>query len=298
MRQSVPLPSRQTLFRHFQLDLIEEAMLLTDPEQIEENLRACCTERGVPSVVVVAVDATGASDTDETGGAGYLWLVLVLSTDPAWCEFVAQVAPSAHGNHRHVVDLGDAVCFACARIGMTVRLLAADGDKDLDQRTRNAFALWEKFLVAPGVQLGGVAPSLRRKARPAKDKGETPMEPGPVSLKKIVSWLDREGSFLHWPLHDMMHLLKNVKQRFRNHELTLGPGRPRISGLEFSAALGGVPGLETLGTSNSISDGLATNLMSPEVCLAASDLDEQEAARFLMPWALLQMAIRAEGMSR
>jgi hypothetical protein len=68
--------------------------------------------------------------------------------------------------------------------------------------------------------------------------------------------------------------------------------------LEFSAALGGVPGLETLGTSNSMSDGLALNIMSPELCLAASDLDEQEAARFLMPWALLQMAIRAEGMSR
>jgi hypothetical protein len=105
---------------------------------------------------------------------------------------------------------------------------------------------------------------VRRKGRQAKDKGETPMEPGPLPLKKTVAWLDHNNQFYLWPLHDMMHLLKNVKQRFRNHELTLGPDRPRISGLEFSASLGGVPGPETLGTSNSMSDGLALNTMSPE----------------------------------
>jgi hypothetical protein len=37
--------------------------------------------------------------------------------------------------------------------------------------------------------------------------------------------------------------------------------------------------------------------MSPEMRLAASDLDEEEAG-YLLPWALQQMAIRAEGMSR
>jgi hypothetical protein len=93
----------------------------------------------------------------------------------------------------------------------------------------------------------------------------------------------------------MMHLLKNVKQGFRNNELTLGPDRPRIPDWEFSAALGWVPDLDTRGTSNSMSDAFAVQIMSPKLCLAAADLDEQEAARFLMPLALLQMASRAEG---
>jgi hypothetical protein len=124
------------------------------------------------------------------------------------------------------------------------------------------------------------------------------VEPGPLSLKKLVMVLERRDAFHCWPLRDLLHLLKNLKQRFRNHELTLGPGRPRISGWEFSDACGGVPGLDTRGTSSSMSDALACEIMSPELCLTASELDEHEAARFLMPWSLLQMAIRAEGMSR
>jgi hypothetical protein len=158
IRQIVPLPSRQTLFRHFRFDLIEQAILLTDPSQIEANLRARCEECGAfPDDVVVAVDATGASDTGEKGGAGYLWVVMVLSTDPSWGEFVAQIAGSAHGNHRHVVELEDAVCLACANLGMTVRFLATDGDHDVDERTREAFALWEELLVSPAERRGARA---------------------------------------------------------------------------------------------------------------------------------------------
>jgi hypothetical protein len=44
-----------------------------------------------------------------------------------------------------------------------------------------------------------------------------------------------------------------------------------------------------------MSDAFAVQIMSPELCLATAVLDEQEAARFLMPLALLQMVSRAEG---
>jgi hypothetical protein len=166
--------------------------------------------------------------------------------EPAWGEFVAQITVSAHGNHWHLADLGDAVCLACSSLRMTVRFLAMDGDHDVDERTREAFALWEELLVSPAERRGAAPRSSKPKVRRPKPKpgDESPpdhaaVEPGPLSLGKLVSMLDANDQFYLWPLRDMMHLLKNVKQRFRNNELTLGPDRARISGWDFSAALGG-----------------------------------------------------------
>jgi hypothetical protein len=73
------------------------------------------------------------------------------------------------------------------------------------------------------------------------------VEPGPLSLGNLPSVLDANEQFYLWPLRDMMHLWKNVRQRIRNNELTLGPDRPRISGWDFGAALGGCPVLTRVG---------------------------------------------------
>jgi hypothetical protein len=67
MRQILPLPTRQSLDRHFGCERLEKARDLTDVDQIGQQLRKHCDRYGIPlnSSVVVAYDATG-----RNGGGG------------------------------------------------------------------------------------------------------------------------------------------------------------------------------------------------------------------------------------
>jgi hypothetical protein len=57
-------------------------------------------------------------------------------------------------------------------------------------------------------------------------------------------------------------------------------------------------GLQMAGRAGAMSDSDAINVMDPELALSCAQAGQHEVARFILPWAMLQMAVRSENVQR
>jgi hypothetical protein len=79
------------------------------------------------------------------GSAGYAFAFGVLPLDATKPIIWVHIAPTRDGNHRSIEDEEEAVADACEALGMRVMDMATDGDRQLDERLREAFALYSVF---------------------------------------------------------------------------------------------------------------------------------------------------------
>jgi hypothetical protein len=57
-------------------------------------------------------------------------------------------------------------------------------------------------------------------------------------------------------------------------------------------------GLQMAGRAGAMSDSGAINVMDPELALSCARAGQHEGARFILPWAMLLMAVRSETVER
>jgi hypothetical protein len=108
----------------------------------------------------------------------------------------------------------------------------------------------------------------------------------------------QHGGTERWPVSDLLRLLKNLRQRVRDHDLAWDPLSPVFSGPWLSDQFGDVDAIATTGQSGAMNDGLALELFDLEFVLQCAQMGEAEPVRLLLPWALLIAAVRAEDVSR
>ena len=82
-----------------------------------------------------------------------------------------------------------------------------------------------------------------------------------------------------WPITGKVHLLKNVRQRFRNH----GTIRVRTRRLSMNAALGGDPDAYVADRPDATSDGAVPRATSPEPFFHGKCIDRRHAAKYMAP---------------
>jgi hypothetical protein len=146
--------------------------------------------------------------------------------------------------------------------------LATDGDRDTDKRHTAAWRRYEHFDVN-------------------------------ASLHDIVGMLVASGGIERWPVSDLLHLLKNLRQRIRDNNIAWDAESPVFTGTQLNELFGGgVPAIATRGQAGSMNDGLALELFDLDFVLRCVEIGEVEAVRFFLSWALLTAAVRSEDVSR
>jgi hypothetical protein len=266
-RTGLPLPSRQAILERFReaMDEQEEQITATAvPEEIAARVFRHCCQHGVddPSglPVIVTSDATGMSDTGVTLGSGYVFAIGVLFTDPQTPDLWVHVGQSPTGRHRDAEPDELAVADACEMVGLRVLAFATDGDRDTDRRHTASWGRYGQF-------------------------------DDDVSLRDIVHWLLQNGGIDRRPASDLLHLLKNLRQRVRNHNLAWDGESPMFTGVELNELFGG-GAVATTGQSGSMNDGLALELFDIGFVRQCWEIGATEAVRFLLPWALLAAYVR------
>jgi hypothetical protein len=159
--------------------------------------------------------------------------------------------PTDQGNGREAAEDVAAV-KAAEELGMNVVFVATDGDHDTDEAHRVAHSKYAR-VYRPLVKQRHVEPrggkgAKRRKS--VKDHRAPPAQ----SLDKIVSLVISQGAFVHWPLSDLLHLLKNMRQRIRDSDgagIALRAGAPTVSRAVIFEVTGN-RGLQTAGRSGAM----------------------------------------------
>jgi hypothetical protein len=137
---------------------------------------------------------------------------------------------------------------------MKVVFIAADGDHDRDNNHR--LAHWKyAHLYLSNLELGrAVSRGLERPriGKPARELGVMPVP----TLDQIVHFLVGQNAFVHWPLSDLLHNLKNMRQRTPESDgvgIALQAEAPTLYRADLSARTG-VRGLETSGGAGAMID--------------------------------------------
>jgi hypothetical protein len=96
----------------------------------------------------------------------------------------------------------------------------------------------------------------------------------------------------------MLHLLKNMRRRIRLHGVVRTPGCPEVSASQVDASFGGGMDAFKANGPGPMQDRAGLQAFAPEVALDCLWIGEDEAANYLAPWATLQRAGGAVGVSR
>jgi hypothetical protein len=248
--------------------------MLTDLTRIEEQVTGHFAGYGGAhgQAVCLATDATGIGDTGAEGGAGYTFVFGLLPLDPGISDLWLHVTPAQTGGHGQVRAVEAVIFTALERLGVHVMIHATDGDHDLDEAHYQAFESYRGF-------------------------------PHDMFLGEIVTALWEQGGtdgravFTRWPSSDFFHQLKNERQRIRNRPVLASADRPPVTAAVMHEAVG-MPSIAYPGTSGSMSDALALQTFQVAGALALIEVDMQDAAAFIAPWAIAQLAICGEGISR
>jgi hypothetical protein len=117
-----------------------------------------------------------------------------------------------------------------------------------------------------------------------------------ISLDEIVAYLERSQAdsqnpvFHAFPIRDWVHLVKNLRQRVRNHTVLLMPDCPVVDAFTF-ADLVPRPVLSVPGQGGAMSDRLAVEVFSSEVLAAAFECGNYTAPLVIGPWTFIAAAI-------
>jgi uncharacterized protein YjeT (DUF2065 family) len=268
LRTWLPLPDRRQLQRHFSARMHGRIADLTDMNILRDYVVRSRSKRGIPSqgqLVALAIDATGISDNGADGGAGYAFAFGLMFLDPRFADLWMHVESAATGAFREVADLTTEILRILASIGLQVLFVATDGDPGTDRFHTEAFAMYE----------------------------------GVGSLRELFElWHENRDILVHpWPVSDLLHLLKNQRQRLRNGHLAAHPGDEGFTGADISEVLGGLSSIAVPGTRHAQSDADARRTFRLEIAIAAFELDDRGSGAFFAPWALLNVAIVVDDLS-
>ena len=196
----------------------------------------------------------------------------MLFLDPEIPDLWLHVARRDTGSLSQVEAVEDRLSAACEAAGLHVAFHATDGDRTVDKRHTKAFHLYASAV-------------------------------GTSSLEEIVDHLEHgvEGGarvvFHRFPVSDWLHLVKNLRQRIRNHTLQMTPGAPELNAATFEhlvrPAVVSVPG-----QAGAMNDKLAKELLTPDVLAAAFEGGNWTAPIFVAPWTFLASAMDSDSMSR
>jgi hypothetical protein len=145
--------------------------------------------------VVLAIDTTGISDTGVDDGAVYAFAFGLLFLRPEVENLWLHVSPQVTGAHGRVREEQSVIIAALRAMGMHVSFVTTDGDHDLDGEHERYASLY--LDESPDVPLAKIARGFLA-----------------VDGQRFIDL---------WPVSDLIHLLKNIRQRIRNHRLSLSP---------------------------------------------------------------------------
>jgi hypothetical protein len=123
--------------------------------------------------------------------------------------------PTDQGNGREAAEDVAAVGQAAEELGMKVVFVTTDGDHDTDEAHRVAHSKYASAYLSL-VKQRHVEPrgTTKKKRKPVKDKRTAPAQ----SLDKIMRLLISQDAVIPWPLSDLLHLLKNMRQQIRDSD--------------------------------------------------------------------------------
>ena len=122
-------------------------------------------------------------------------------------------------------------------------------------------------------------------------------------MEEVIEFIESEieggarSVFHRFPVSDWLHLVKNLRQRVRNHTLKLTPEAPPIDAATFEDLLRPAV-LSVPGQMGAISDSLAKELLTPDVLAAAFETGNCTAPIFVAPWTFVATAMDSETMTR
>jgi hypothetical protein len=182
----------------------------------------------------------------------------ILFFNPNLPDLWVHCALTQHGCFNEVKTQVDEILRQCQLAGLIVRFLATDSDPATNVMHATAFARYSHH------------PETER-------------------LEVIVKELLQGHHIRVWPVADPLHMTKNQRMRVVNHEVSDSADGGRVGvRCEESALFGSSP----LESTSAMSDALALamfRLSEVDRCIEADDWD---AARYLLPWSLIQFVLR------
>jgi hypothetical protein len=275
LRNFLPLPARRTLQEHFRAVMHERIEELQDISLMQARIERHFLANGltmetIPGLrVVLAIDATGISDTGQEGhsGYGFTWGLLPLNANlpGLWIH----VMPSVTGAHGRARAVEQKILAVLQKMGLRVTFLATDGDHGLDADHVG----WHNHYA------------------------DAPLFTAIEDIFLLMSE-DEENLLYCIPVSDPLHLLKNLRQRIRNHPVAAGVDRDEVCAADVAEVLGGFAAIEHPGRRNAMNDALALQAFRAEIAMALLSLGMQDASAYFVPWALLHAAIGSDAMTR
>jgi hypothetical protein len=124
-------------------------------------------------------------------------------------------------------------------------------------------------------------------------------DPRGVTLAQVFATFSAISDvvFDAFPVSDLLHIMKNQKQRVRNAVVAAGDGKPGFSGADVSLLLGGLSSIAAPGQQHSQSDAEALRTFRLDVVLACIELDDSGSGIYFASWTLLYVAVAADGMT-
>jgi hypothetical protein len=274
LREFLPIPSRQSLQDHFGELIQHQIRDLTDTGRIRERVAEHCGRNGINPVgqrVLLAVDATGVSDTGVAGAAGYAFAFGLFFLHPGFADFWMHVSPAESGGMGGMAETIRVIAGILLGMGFILMFIATDGDTHLN---------WKHEACCESLREVPIGRSLAAFIRA-------------LHADRLLDML-----FDRWPVSDLLHILKNLRQRIRNKCVAPRDDAPGFTGSDVSRLLGGLPSVATPGRSRAQGDAEAMQTFRLETVLALIGFGEPDMALFFAPWSLLYFAAASERMTR
>jgi hypothetical protein len=273
LREFLLFPSVSTIDERFQPEkkVIRKCLKGQDMTKVSELLRDYRIRYSVPEDLklycTLAFDATSASQTgikvkNKFSENSFAFMMLPLSH--IWPDLLIHSIPHASGRiDDEIRGIRDKLCEVMGANGFSSTFVATDGDTGVSGAHHQAFSLYSHFAVG-------------------------------VDLTTIVSHLTDNGTrdLTHWPISDLLHLMKNARARVVMGLLAFTSGARTINGDSLN---------EVLTVGRALTDCTALDLLKDELALYTFTLHnllklynhaDFDGAYFLLPFVALNLAVR------
>jgi hypothetical protein len=266
LRQILPFPSPSSIQNRWGPEKNRIKTCLTNLDEAchlmveyRERLHISCE---IPCVLGADATSMTATGLQMRTNSAHVFTFLILPFRHDQADLLVYSIPHPTGKFdAAVLQMRDALHDMMTRNGFSCHFDATDGDAGVQPIHQKMFKLYEHFTIDH-------------------------------DLGTIVDCLTESGPLIHWPITDLLHLMKNARTRIILGSLAFSATSKVITADSLNATLGIGRPLSAKKPLDLIKDELALELFTLNNLLRLVDVPDIAGAYFMMPFVCLNLAVR------